>query len=97
MLTISVPEQAEIIKYSAKLRAGPSKVVINKFGGIAPAARALGLPQSTVQGWRISGYIPGYRQSNVLAKAKELGLDVTPADFFDRPASVDAPSPPEAI
>ena len=75
----------------------PAQRVLAKFGGIAPAARALGLPQSTVQGWRISGYIPGYRQSNVLAKAKELGLDVTPADFFDRPASVDAPSPPEAI
>lgn len=56
--------------------------IIDKFGGVRPAAAALGIPPTTVQGWKSSGHIPARRQSLVLSKARERGLDLSPADFF---------------
>jgi hypothetical protein len=57
--------------------------IIQKFGGIRPMARALGLPASTVQDWKESGLIPARHQQAVLNKARELGVALAPDDFFD--------------
>lgn len=46
-------------------------------------AKALGIPPTTVQGWKASGFIPARRQSLVLDKAKERGIDLSPKDFFE--------------
>ena len=57
--------------------------IIGKFGGISALARALGHKHpTTVQGWKARGVIPAKRQSEVLNKARELGMDVGPQDFF---------------
>ena len=63
--------------------------IIEKFGGITALARALDkqtLP-SVVQGWNDRGFIPARRQQEVLDAARRLGIDLTPADFFDLPST----------
>ncbi|HYE49992.1 MAG TPA: hypothetical protein VEB20_10420 [Azospirillaceae bacterium] len=60
--------------------------IIDKFGGITPLARRLNKPITTVQKWKTSGFIPARHQQDVLDAAREDGLSLTPADFFDIPA-----------
>jgi len=62
----------------------PAKKIITAFGGINPAARALGLTASTVQGWWERGFIPAPRQAGVLSRARDLGLDITADDFMGK-------------
>ncbi len=59
-----------------------ARSIIALFGGTRPMAATMGLPPSTVQGWKRGGYIPAQRQEQVLAAARRLGLHLTPADFF---------------
>ena len=40
-----------------------------------------------VQGWNDRGFIPARRQQEVLDAARRLGIDLTPADFFDLPST----------
>lgn len=47
-------------------------------------AGLLTLPPSTVQSWKDSGFIPAKHQQLVLDKAREHGIDISPADFFAR-------------
>jgi len=69
-------------------RMKPAEVIISKFGGINPMARALGhVNASTVQGWKKRGFIPSRQQSVVLAKARELKIDISEGDFFDGKAA----------
>ena len=49
--------------------------VINALGGIRPAAKKLGLPVTTVQGWKTRQHIPENRLSGVRETLRELGLD----------------------
>lgn len=68
----------------------PAEHIISKFGGINPMARKLKIPPSTVQGWKDRGFIPAKRQSEVLERATEEGIELSHADFFeaiDREAS----------
>jgi len=60
-----------------------SELIIGKFGGVRPMASRLEIPSSTVQRWKNGGYIPARRQEEVLTKAKELGIDLQPSDFFN--------------
>lgn len=60
-----------------------ASTIIDLFGGTRPCAAALGLPVSTVQSWKTNGRIPAGRQQLVLDKARELGIPVTPASFFE--------------
>lgn len=57
--------------------------IIDLFGGTRPAARKLELAVSTVQGWKLQGYIPAQRQQRVLDTARRHGIAVTPASFFE--------------
>ena len=56
-----------------------------KFGGQVPMAEAIGITQSTIAQWnrRSGGIVPARHQQKILDAAKERGLDVTPADFFE--------------
>lgn len=45
-------------------------------------AAALGKPVSTVQSWKVRGSIPDANKPDVLAKARELRLDLGREDFF---------------
>jgi len=52
------------------------------FGGTRKMADALDEPPSTVQSWKSAGRIPAFKQPDVLAKAQELGLDVSAEDII---------------
>ncbi|WP_029006892.1 carph-isopro domain-containing protein [Azospirillum halopraeferens] len=71
--------------------------VIERFGGIRPMADKLGVPVSTVQGWKKRASIPAPRQAEVRAAAARLDLAIDEADLVaafpaESPAS-DAPAP----
>ncbi len=61
-------------------RMDTNRTIFDKFGGVRPMAVALSEPPSTVQSWKNVGRIPAGRQPDVLARAVELGLDVTLKD-----------------
>jgi hypothetical protein len=55
-----------------------AEIVINRFGGLNPCARALGKPVSTIQGWKDSGTIHPRNWPSIEAAAfKEGWLDMT--------------------
>ena len=56
--------------------------IISQFGGVRATAAALGLPPSTVQGWKNRGTIPDGKKPDVLAAAIRAGLSITQADFW---------------
>ncbi|MGB0571248.1 MAG: COG4223 family protein [Alphaproteobacteria bacterium] len=74
----------------------PASSIIDAFGGIRPMAARLGIPVSTVQGWKQRDTIPAGRMEVVraAAAAEEIDLDINPgSDDPEVPASGDAPSP----
>jgi uroporphyrinogen-III synthase len=54
---------------------------IRAFGGIRPMAAKLGVPVTTVQGWKERGTIPEQRVAEVLAAAAKHGVALSDADF----------------
>lgn len=71
--------------------------IIEAFGGIRPMAHKLGVPVSTVQGWKQRNAIPDNRVGDIFAAAAEHGVDrnaitVSPGDAS--PSGAEAP--PEA-
>ena len=54
-----------------------AEFVIIKFGGIRPMAQKLGIPVSTVQGWKQRQSIPQNRTVDILAAANKYDLDLT--------------------
>lgn len=59
----------------------PADVVIEKFGGPAALAKAIGKGQRTVSYWKKSGLIPAKWHSPILALASERDIDLSPADL----------------
>lgn len=72
--------------------------LIKQFGGIRPMATKLGVPVSTVQGWKQRDAIPAARLSEIGAAATANGivLDAPPAVETDDGTAVDSepPGPP---
>jgi hypothetical protein len=64
----------------------PAARIIAKLGGTRAAAKALGLPPTTVQTWKETGRIPAHRQQLVLDTATGLKIDIRPEDFFEAPS-----------
>jgi uroporphyrinogen-III synthase len=60
------------------LDAGDAAAVVDRFGGIRPMASKLGIPVTTVQGWRARGHIPENRNAEIRRAAAEHGVDLTP-------------------
>ena len=57
--------------------------IIGKFGGLTALSRELGHRHcTTVQGWKERGLIPTQYHLPIIEKAREHGIDLTPADFF---------------
>ena len=73
--------------------------LIKQFGGIRPMATKLGVPVSTVQGWKQRGAIPVARLSEIEAAATANGivLDAAPAAESGDEAVVVSESPESAI
>jgi hypothetical protein len=72
----------------------PAERIIDKFKGEANVAKAAGVDISRVHRWRYSkerggtgGVIPTRHQQTLLDKARESGIDLAPADFFDSEAA----------
>jgi hypothetical protein len=59
----------------------PAQPVIQRFGGIRPMAQKLGVPVSTVQGWKERGAIPANRREEVLAAADRHNIVWEPGDL----------------
>lgn len=54
-------------------------------------AETLGCRQSVIAGWKHRGFIPASQQAKVLAAARSIGVELSPADFFD----VSGEAPPD--
>jgi hypothetical protein len=59
--------------------------IIEKFGGTSAFATALSIPVSTAHSWKAKDYIPAWRHRDVLQVALERRLDVSAADFPEKP------------
>jgi DNA-binding transcriptional regulator YdaS (Cro superfamily) len=55
--------------------------VIDRLGGTRRAAALIGTSPSTVQSWKTAGYIPARRQAEIIGKAAQAGIDLTPAEM----------------
>ncbi|MBL1148434.1 MAG: hypothetical protein HND56_00340 [Pseudomonadota bacterium] len=62
-----------MIKKSSPLSA---EEIINRFGGIRPLAKKMGLTPSTVQGWKQRDSIPDNRLEQLTALAEDEGIDI---------------------
>jgi hypothetical protein len=60
----------------------PVEYVIFAFKGVRATARYLGKDPAAISKWRKLGTVPVRAQIPILDKAKELGLDITPADLI---------------
>jgi uroporphyrinogen-III synthase len=52
-------------------------LIIEKFGGIRPMATKIGVPVTTVQGWKKRGVIPANRAQLIEAAAASHGVELT--------------------
>jgi len=63
------------------------KDIIEKFGGLAAMARALGHKNvTTIQGWRDSNRIPPWRHHEVMVAAEACGISLSAADLQNEAA-----------
>lgn len=66
--------------------------IIKKLGGVDVVARMTGVDVSRVYRWTYEkqrggtgGRVPYKHVGTLIARATELGIDLTPNDFFDLP------------
>ncbi|MCA8932733.1 MAG: hypothetical protein KDA49_09725, partial [Rhodospirillaceae bacterium] len=57
--------------------------VIAQFGGIRPMAHKLGVPVTTVQGWKTRSAIPDGRHAEIRAAAATHGIELSEADLLE--------------
>ncbi len=51
--------------------------IIERFGGIRPMASKMGVPVTTVQGWKKRNVIPGNRRGDVIDAARSNQIDIS--------------------
>ena len=56
--------------------------VISRLGGTRAAAALLGTSPSTVQSWKVAGFIPARRQSEILATARAKGIEISAEEML---------------
>jgi uroporphyrinogen-III synthase len=76
-----VPEQADDKPEDKAAGDSLAQRAIRAFGGIRPMAAKLGVPVTTVQGWKERGHIPEARIPDVLAASATHGLGLTEAEL----------------
>jgi hypothetical protein len=66
----------------------PADIVIYRFGGVRPLARLLGKDPSTIHRWKqpakrggLDGRVPSAVQVRLLDLAREMGVELSPADL----------------
>ena len=86
----------------------PVEQLIERFGGIRPMAEKVGVPVSTVQGWKKRAAIPGARQAELRAAAERHGIAFADGELdgvfrIEEPAAAEAaaavaaPAPAESV
>jgi len=60
----------------------PAEVVIARFGGVRPAARALRRDPSGICRWRERGAVPSSAQKLVLKTAKAMRIRITAEELI---------------
>ena len=75
---------------------GPVVRAIAAFGGIRPMAAKLGVPVTTVQGWKARGNIPEARRTEVLEAARKHGIPLSEGELGEAPAPTAAAAAPAA-
>ncbi len=72
----------------------PADLLVEKFGGHKQVAEILGIDLSRIYRWTYpadaggtGGLIPQKHQVPLLNKAKELGIELSPTDFFPQNVS----------
>lgn len=77
------------------------KPVVSAFGGLSAAARAIGVPVTTVQHWRDKDSIPHWRHEQVRKAANAQGValpaDDDPADARSEATMRDHDGEPQPI
>lgn len=64
-----------------------TEALVEKFGGIRPMAGKLGIPVTTVQGWKKRGHVPENRRADILAAAASHDISLTEEEL-DRAISL---------
>ncbi|MCB9978896.1 MAG: hypothetical protein H6862_04760 [Rhodospirillales bacterium] len=76
---------------------GDASLIIDRFGGIRPMSNKIGVPVTTIQGWKKRGMIPAARREKVLDAAKENGIDLSDVLSGNPPPNENAESMPITI
>jgi hypothetical protein len=63
----------------------PAQKIIRRFGSQTALADAIGKPQSTIQYWSRTGFVPVKWQPAIIEAALNLGIEVGPLDFISNP------------
>lgn len=58
-----------------------ASAIIERFGGIRPMAGKINVPVTTIQGWKKRDVIPGNRRDDIIAAARQNGIDIS--DLID--------------
>lgn len=69
--------------------------IIDRLGGIRPAARRLNRPVGTVSNWKTRNSIPESEKGQILTISQHDGLGLSIYDLYDIPNST-AAAPPTA-
>ena len=77
------------------LETGDATAVVERFGGIRPMAAKLGVPVTTVQGWKARGHIPENRFDTVRSAASAHGVDLSSAGVSSAAAAEEMADAPE--
>jgi len=79
------------------MRCDPADTIIKKFNGLTAVAAIVRITPHSVMRWRrprecggTGGMIPHWHMAKLLEAAKELEIDLDPADFLPVPKEVDA-------
>ncbi|MDZ5646446.1 carph-isopro domain-containing protein [Nitrospirillum sp. BR 11828] len=70
--------------------------IVERFGGIRPMAAKLGIPVTTVQGWKKRGHIPPNRRADLEAAATRLGIPLTTSELDAVMGAPEVPAAPAA-
>ena len=60
--------------------------ILNQLGGYATVASEENIPPTTVHSWQRSNFVPEWRRPTLLARAKKKRVELSEADFPERPA-----------
>src|SRR3954447_23169461 len=73
----TVPEPSD----GANPNGSAAERIIEKFGGIRPMAHKLGMPVTTVQGWKKRGAIPSARHPDLIAAASRYNIPLDQSEL----------------